>query len=304
MNLNANIIQDIINLQSSLGVVNNKLLTFALAFSTGKATVLKTIQQELSFSKEEVDSYIDILNAKNYLTKKDFETIGRVENTKIVTKEDHTELITEVINHLNLITKSRRKVTDTRIKILTPWIKRGFKLEHFVMVNLFFFSRWSNDPELSEYLRPETLYNSKFQARVDDSNIAFEKIHNHSDSIADIIKFYMTTFNQHITQDNSFSVDKVRDIEVFEFQNFELQKKIAFWLSKNISIENIKIAIEETIVSWSQKEELIPRINLLKILDNKFPERLSISLNKRNNSAAIASNNSGVTSVADWLENK
>ena len=42
-------------------------------------------------------------------------------------------------------------------------LNEGYKLEDFILVNQKKCKQWIDDPEMAQYLRPETLYSNKFE---------------------------------------------------------------------------------------------------------------------------------------------
>lgn len=301
MKINSPTIKEIIELQEKESIQNNKLLLFALAIDSNKATVVKTLQEELDLLEEELISFVRLLTEKDLLTKKDLEIISKLEKVKIIDRENFDKEVDEIINHLNEITETNRRITPKKKQLVEQWLKRGFSLDQFKMVNLYFHSKWSKDPEMSDYVKAETLYNTKFPSRVEDSENAFRNIMNYKDQINAICHKYAELFETIINK-----TQFTNRANLCSFMPFELQKKIVFWLSKNYTVDHINITLEFTLKDWSQKQELIPHINLPKILDSRFPERVDISMKKYEQSLALPNGtntgNSGVDAVANWLE--
>lgn len=289
MKINSPTIKEIIQLQIEHHIYENLLLLFALSVDSGKATVVKTIMEELNIDKETVLKFSKILNEHSLITEKDYELISKLEKTKIIEKEDFSEEIEEILRHLGSITGSSFKIVPRRRQLMEQWLKKGSSIESFKIVNLYFSSRWGRDPQMQQYLRPETLYNTKFLTRVEEAEVEFKIIMNNKNSIEKIYAKYLLFINE-----NTLVLPECFDIPM------EIQKLISFWLKKGYSEENLIIAIEETIKSWRSKEELIPFINIIKILDQKFPDRATIAI-KRRETTAISSK-SGISAVEDWLK--
>ena len=173
MNLNSTVIKKIIEIEDIFEINGNKLLLIIMAISSNKLSVLKSILEEKNILKEELRTLLDILNKGDFLSKKDQEFILKLDKTKIIDKEDYDRLIFEVIEHLNSITNSKRKVTEDRKKIIIKWLRKGISLEQFRKVNLYFFFKWGNNPDMEKYIRPETLYNNKFESRVEEAEKEF-----------------------------------------------------------------------------------------------------------------------------------
>jgi uncharacterized phage protein (TIGR02220 family) len=78
----------------------------------------------------------------------------------------------EVITYLNQHTQSVYRVSNqkTRKLILARW-KEGFTLDDFRKVIDLKTREWLNDPKWSRYLRPETLFGSKFESYLNQKPI-------------------------------------------------------------------------------------------------------------------------------------
>jgi predicted phage replisome organizer/uncharacterized phage protein (TIGR02220 family) len=71
----------------------------------------------------------------------------------------------EIINYLNLKCSSRYKSTTPATKtIITARLREGFKLDEFKTVIDIKTDEWLNDPKMSIYLRPSTLFGTKFES--------------------------------------------------------------------------------------------------------------------------------------------
>lgn len=70
----------------------------------------------------------------------------------------------EVINHLNSRAGTHYKATtaNTR-KLIKARLKEGFTIDEFKTVIDKKCAEWGNNPEMAQYLRPETLFGSKFE---------------------------------------------------------------------------------------------------------------------------------------------
>lgn len=99
--------------------------------------------------------------------------------SKITTKstKDMDVPYQEIVDHLNTILGSTFKWTSqhTQSLINERW-SEGFRVEDFMQVHIIKFAEWSNDPIMSKYLRPLTLYSNKFEGyrnqRLNDSEMA------------------------------------------------------------------------------------------------------------------------------------
>lgn len=71
----------------------------------------------------------------------------------------------EIISYLNNKTNSNYRATTRKTKeLITARWNEGFTLEDFKRVIDLKTDEWLNDPKWSKYLRPETLFGSKFEA--------------------------------------------------------------------------------------------------------------------------------------------
>lgn len=80
------------------------------------------------------------------------------------------KIYSRVIDYLNQRSgkdfQSRCKGTQRHIDAR---VKEGFKFEDFTSVIDFKIAQWSSDPKMSEYLRPETLFGTKFESYLQQS---------------------------------------------------------------------------------------------------------------------------------------
>ena len=82
-------------------------------------------------------------------------TIKDLENTK------HKELWIPIA-YLNQVANKRYKFVDKTKRLLLARFKEGYTLEDFKQVIDIKTAEWKDSPEFSKYLRPETLFGSKF----------------------------------------------------------------------------------------------------------------------------------------------
>jgi uncharacterized phage protein (TIGR02220 family) len=298
MKINAPIIKNIIKLQQEENIEDNKLVLFALAIGNNNASLIKTIKEDLNISQEEIILFLDIFNKNNLIVKKDYELIKKMEKIKLIDIENFQYEIEEIITHINSLTNSKKRITDSRKKLVEKWLKRGYSLDQFKMVNLFFNNKWGKDPTMEQYIRPETLYNTKFPERVEEAENSFSQINKYKEDIKIICEFYYKIFDNIINKNKNLEFSKIGQINMCSYIPFDIQKRIVFWLQKGISYKDILLTIEKTIISWSKKEDLIQHINLLKILDSKFLERLEIS--KKIN-LKPKQEKEGISALENWI---
>lgn len=87
----------------------------------------------------------------------------------------------EIIDHLN--EKADRKFrhnTNKTKRLINSRFKEGFKLDDFKKVIDIKVAEWKNDSEMSKFLRPETLFGTKFEGYLNQPVKAVKKERNYS----------------------------------------------------------------------------------------------------------------------------
>ena len=86
-------------------------------------------------------------------------------NNTLSCKQDRTDNITkEVIDHLNEVAGTSYKASTSKTKtLIQARLKEGFSLDDFYRVIDKKCREWSNT-EMAKYLRPETLFGTKFES--------------------------------------------------------------------------------------------------------------------------------------------
>jgi uncharacterized phage protein (TIGR02220 family) len=88
-------------------------------------------------------------------------------------EEEETQLVevpkvkcVEVINYLNTVLGTRYTVTENTRKAINARIKeiKDLKLDDFKLVIHTKYNEWGSNPEMSKFLRPDTLFGTKFQS--------------------------------------------------------------------------------------------------------------------------------------------
>jgi uncharacterized phage protein (TIGR02220 family) len=76
-----------------------------------------------------------------------------------------SEIIKKVIDNLNSVCGTKYKpATKATVRHITARIKEGFELEEFYHVISFKNDQWGSDAKMMEFLRPETLFGTKFES--------------------------------------------------------------------------------------------------------------------------------------------
>lgn len=79
-------------------------------------------------------------------------------------KEIYKESIEEIINYLNKKIDTHYKTTTPKTKqLITARLNEGFTVEDFIKVIDNKYSTWFKDKKMCTYLRPETLFGTKFE---------------------------------------------------------------------------------------------------------------------------------------------
>jgi len=78
----------------------------------------------------------------------------------------------DIINHLNSKTGKKYKTsTKTTRTLINARIKDGFTLDDFKQVIDNKIRDWSNDPKMSKFIRPETLFGTKFESYLNETHV-------------------------------------------------------------------------------------------------------------------------------------
>jgi len=261
LNLTTTAIIKLENIAKEENEVYTDLLNFLLVLNTKKQAVIKHLT--INLSEETFNKYIYILNKIGVLTKEDQLLIKKLSlksNSKKV-EISKNMIPEEIINNLNNLTNSRRKLTKVREGLILKWLRLNYSLEDFKLVNYYFYNLWVNDSTMSQYIKPETLYNGKFEARLEEASLFKTDFDKFEKEISLVYEAYMFSYNKYINNNN------------FNFTNDLIKSKlIIFWLNR-FTIEDMLLTIDKTIEQWSKNPSLISKITLNKILDNKFHER-------------------------------
>ena len=104
-------------------------------------------------------------------------------NTETITESIYTPLpIAEIITYLNTKTNANYKPSSrkTRELIKARW-NEGFRYEDFKKVIDIKTEEWLNDPFMSKFLRPETLFGTKFESYLNQKSAKKTKTYNEED---------------------------------------------------------------------------------------------------------------------------
>ena len=141
-----------------------------LTLLSNNFTTLSTCKTEKEIDKElEQDLKLDI--NKEYIVEETspneqsssfaFPTWLEEAAIKDLEKTKHKELWIPIV-YLNQVANKRYKFVDKTKRLLLARFKEGYTLEDFKQVIDIKTAEWKDSPEFSKYLRPETLFGTKF----------------------------------------------------------------------------------------------------------------------------------------------
>ena len=107
---------------------------------------------------------------RNNRVKKHTEDMNNISKSYDKHMENENE-IENIIEYLNKKTKSKfSSKTKNTIKHINARFSDGFKINDFIKVIDFKFEKWGKDENMKEYLRPDTLFGTKFESYLNASN--------------------------------------------------------------------------------------------------------------------------------------
>jgi uncharacterized phage protein (TIGR02220 family) len=144
------------------------------------------------------NSYKTIFLNKHIIIKKDNEKNSQENKDEY---EDEINLILSSLNSIRedifKVKKSNFKSNDVNKKLIKKWLKKGYKVEDFINVHNYTANNYKlhSDEKINKgfYFKPTTIYNNKFESRVEESeNIGIQKLNNISveemDELIEIVK--------------------------------------------------------------------------------------------------------------------
>lgn len=86
-------------------------------------------------------------------------------------KEDDLDTIKNIVAYLNKVCGTRyRHGTDSTKKHIRARLREGFTEDDFFAVIDARYEKWGNNPKMAEYLRPETLFGTKFEGYLNSAD--------------------------------------------------------------------------------------------------------------------------------------
>lgn len=265
----------------------NRFVLFCFSLYTETGTIVNMLIEDLKISEEELNVYVNILKEEKLFDIKDEKTLKKKTKSE---KHDFKNEMEEIINHLNSLTGKRIGLNAVREKTIKSLLITGkYLVEDFKAVNTHFFNCWNNNPNMKQYIRPETLYNSKFEGRVEEAKETLLKIERYKDEI------YMVY--------NKFNEEQGINLLTYKDTiSSTIKNSITHWLDKGYTIDDLLITIEETINSWKNNEKFKNHISIERILDEKFPEREKIA-KKLKDKKALPNIKESNMAINDWIKN-
>lgn len=85
--------------------------------------------------------------------------------------DDHSQLRREIVDYLNQKLGTKYKPNASKNKtVINARLNEGYKLDDFKRVIDNKYSDWANDAKMVKYLRPETLFGSKFDGYLNEKS--------------------------------------------------------------------------------------------------------------------------------------
>lgn len=85
-------------------------------------------------------------------------------NSSSLSKDNNKEIISNIINYLNnKLGTNYRANTKGTVKHINARLNEGYLEEDFYLVIDKKYESWGNDPKMSQYLTPDTLFGTKFE---------------------------------------------------------------------------------------------------------------------------------------------
>lgn len=103
-----------------------------------------------------------------------------VNQRQINTKEENTNIYKYIVDYLNEKTNSKYKHTTPKTKsLINARLREGFTVEDFTKVIDTKCNEWLSDDRMKVYLRPETLFGTKFEGYLNQVSDSVSKKENH-----------------------------------------------------------------------------------------------------------------------------
>ena len=146
--------------ENNLTLLSNNFTTLSTCKTEKEIDKEKELEQDLKLdiNKEYIVEGISPNEQSSSFT---FPTWLEETAIKDLEKTKHKELWIPIA-YLNQVANKRYKFVDKTKRLLLARFKEGYTLEDFKQVIDIKTAEWKDSPEFSKYLRPETLFGSKF----------------------------------------------------------------------------------------------------------------------------------------------
>ena len=118
-------------------------------------------------------------NIKKRWNKKDTKTYDRIpSDTKNTDSDSDSDIyIVEILDHLNQKTNSSYRPSSKKTqRLIRARKKEGYTLDDFKTVIDKKTAEWFHNPKMQQYLRPETLFGTKFESYLNANSVTQPKI--------------------------------------------------------------------------------------------------------------------------------
>ncbi|WP_028982866.1 conserved phage C-terminal domain-containing protein [Sporolactobacillus terrae] len=136
---------------------------------------LKSIEEGMSQRWDQIDPTIGSNRSHGMDQIEQTNTLDISKTSSEISKKD---IVVEVINHLNASAGTHYKSTTKKTKTLIhARLAEGFKQEDFMQVIDKKCKQWKKDKKMNRYLRPETLFGTKFEGYLNERGTTDEPNH-------------------------------------------------------------------------------------------------------------------------------
>jgi uncharacterized phage protein (TIGR02220 family) len=143
-------------------------------FSTFKATNRGTIAKLINTNIYDINCEKSDNQGDNRPTSKRQASDKQPTTNKNGNKEKKDKLpVPKIVDYLNVKTGKAFKANSRQtVSLIKARINDGFSMEDFLKVIDNKAATWANDPKMSKFLRPETLFGTKFEAYLNENGVA------------------------------------------------------------------------------------------------------------------------------------
>lgn len=112
------------------------------------------------------------VSPQDFRNPKDSPELFAVEAPSLDEDTELSDLARNAITAMNTICGKSFRPVPGNMKHINARVNEGYKLDDFVSVLKFKQAQWSNDPRMCAYLRPETIFGTKFDSYLQESKNA------------------------------------------------------------------------------------------------------------------------------------